>query len=116
MSCITLDAVSRGSASPSLSAFSLNANRMSADILIGLNVLLSIVATSTFDSLAVEDLNASSLIFKILAASISPLNSFLTLNKALFAFMYALTISLGSTGPPRKDSLVNNCLDCLTPL
>ena len=44
------------------------------------------------------------------------LKSFLTPNKALFAFMYASTISLGSIGPPRKASLVNNCLDCLTPL
>ena len=85
-------------------------------MLIGLKKLLSIVATSTPDNLPTEVLKASSPIFNTLAASISFLNSCLTPNKDLFAFIYESTISLGSIGPPRKASLVNNCLDCLTPL
>ena len=113
---ITFPADSNGSVSPILEAFSLNALRISGDILMGLNILLSIVFTSTADNLPVAVLNSSSLMFNVLAASISFLNSLLTLNKDLFAFIYESTISRDSIGPPRKASLVNNDRDSLTPL
>ena len=95
---------------------SLNALLISGEIFIGLNIFLSIVLTSIPDNLSTAVLNSELLMFKTLAASISFLKFFLTLNKDLFAFIYAYTISLGSIGPPRKASLVNKDLDCLTPL
>ena len=113
---ITDDASSNGLTSPMAAALSLKAFLMSADIFIGLNTLLSIVFTSIPDSLPTEFLKDELDIFNTLAASISFLKFCLTPNKALLAFIYASTTSLASMGPPRKASLVNNCLDSLTPL
>ena len=53
----------------------------------------------------------SSGIPKILAASISLNNSLFTLNVALFAFIYASTISSDVMGPPFNVAEVNNPLE-----
>jgi len=74
MIAIAFDAASKGLTSPILAALSAKALLISGDILIGLNILLSIVFTSTPDSLPTADLKPVSLIPKTLATSISFLN------------------------------------------
>ena len=111
-----LEAVLKGFGSPIWAAFLAKAKAISSDISIGLKTLLRIVLTSILDNLSVEFAKSALLIPNVWAASKSSLKFFLTSNKALFAFIYESTISLGSIGPPRNASLVNKDLDSLTPL